>query len=155
VPGEHRSSDRPARGSTGLSGLPECPAGFIGIRKGRRTIVSVRYVEFSREAIENLPAEARRVRLAQLGEELTVRLRAHADSAAYWREVGQVIDDLKAVGHDLWSHDYDGQRRMLWGWDYMQPEIAGQLQIQFDHQGAVKVFWRTENPQLAAGEEEE
>ena len=85
-----------------------------------------------------------------------MRLRAHAEWAAYWREVERVIDDLRAVGHDLWSHDYDGQRRMLWGWDYMRPEIAGQLQIQFDHQGTAKVFWRTENPQLGTvGEEEE
>lgn len=135
---------------------PECPADFIGIRKWRLTIVPVLYVEFSRETIENLPAEARRVRLAQLGEELSVRLCAHADWAAYWQEVERVIDDLRAVGHDLWSHDYDGERRMLWGWDYMRPEIAGQLQIQFDHQGAVEIFWRTENPRLGTmGAEEE
>ena len=156
MPGQHRQLGQASRGSTGLSGLPEWAAGVIGIRKWRRTIVSVRYVEFSRDAIENLPAEARRVRLAQLGEELSLRLRAHPDWAAYWLEVQCVIDDLRAVGHDLWSHDYDGQRRMLWGWDYMRPEIAGQLQIQFDHQGTVKVFWRTENPRLGtAGEEEE
>jgi hypothetical protein len=38
----------------------------------------------------------------------------------------------------------------------MRPEIAGQLQIQFDHQGTVEIFWRTENPRLAAmGAEEE
>jgi hypothetical protein len=135
---------------------PACPAEFIGIRKWGRTIVPVLYVDFSRETIENLPAETRRVRLAQLGEELSMRLRAHAEWAAYWREVERVIDDLRAVGHDLWSHDYDGKRRMLWGWDYMRPEIAGQLQIQFDHQGTVEIFWRTENPRLGAmGADEE
>jgi hypothetical protein len=60
------------------------------------------------------------------------------------------VSDLKEAGHDLWTHDYDGSRCMLWGWDYMHPETAGKLQLQFVYRGPVLTFWRTDDPQLAA-----
>ena len=64
---------------------------------------------------------------------------------AYQAEVATVIRELQAVGHDLWSHDYDGQRRELWGWNYGELDGAGFLQIQFDFQGDVTTFWRGED----------
>lgn len=104
--------------------------------------------------MESLPSEARRDCLAQLQAQLTDRLKAHSDWDAYWQEIERIISDLREVGHDLWRHDYDGESRQLWGWDYMRPETAGQFQVQFDSHGSVEVFWRTENPQLGTGSSE-
>lgn len=105
--------------------------------------------KFSRNAIESLSGTDRAERLGELEQSLTSRLSGHqANWNEYWREAQQVIDDLKCLGHDLWSHDYDGHRRHLWGWDYMKSDGAGLLQIQFDFEGVVKTFWRTEDPQL-------
>ena len=59
------------RSESGGRHHPVCPAEFIGIGKGEADHRICPVFEFSRETIENLPAEARRVRLAQLGEELS------------------------------------------------------------------------------------
>ncbi|MBS0294711.1 MAG: hypothetical protein JSR45_00275 [Proteobacteria bacterium] len=101
---------------------------------------------FSRKAIEALDHPERRYRLG----ELEVLIDAKLDSFRiqwdpFWREVTAVIEDLKAAGHDLWRHDYDGERRCLWGFDYGKTPEAGQLQIQFDYEGPTKTFWRDLN----------
>ena len=112
-------------------------------------------VEFARAVIEALPEPARRDRLAQLRAQIDAALAGHRDWDDYWARTQAVIDGLKAIGHDLWSHDYDGERRALWGWDYMRPEGAGKLQIEFDHQGTVRTFWRGEDARLGASDEDE
>ena len=105
--------------------------------------------KFSRHAIESLSSTERAERLGELEQSLTSRLSGHqANWNGYWEEAQQAIDDLKSLGHDLWSHDYDGHRRHLWGWDYMRPDASGLLQIQFDFEGVVETFWRTEDAKL-------
>ena len=111
--------------------------------------------QFSRELIEGLPPEERRGCIKELEAHFTARLRNHLTWDDYWLEVHRIIADLKSVGHDLWSHDYDGGRRHLYGWDYGRPEEAGYLQIQFDYEGPVRAFWRTENPRLGTTADEE
>ena len=113
------------------------------------------YSQFRRDLLEALPYEERRVHLQELEERLTTRLRNHTTWDNYWEEVLCIIEDLRSVGHDLWSHDYDGERRHLWGWDYGRPDGAGYLQIQFDYEGSVKTFWRTDNPRLGTTDNEE
>ncbi len=103
---------------------------------------------FSRTILESLTHGDRRERLAALAQALTHRLAEHSQWNEYWREVDAVIAELRALGHDLWSHDYDGERRHLWGWDYMHPKTAGYLQIQFDFEGPVMTFWRGEDAAL-------
>ncbi len=104
------------------------------------------YSKFSRVVLEDFPSNDRKKLLAELKSHLTERLLAYKSQNVYWQEVDCIISDLRAVGHDLWSHHYDGQYH-LWGWDYNRPDTAGNLQIQFDQQGSVITFWRTENPQ--------
>jgi hypothetical protein len=58
------------------------------------------------------------------------------------------IAEMRALGHDLWRHDWDGESRELWGWDYAKKEGTGLLQLQFRFRGEVKTFWRSENPML-------
>ncbi|MAQ92249.1 MAG: hypothetical protein CMM84_01775 [Rhodothermaceae bacterium] len=105
--------------------------------------------KFSRQSIESLPETERGSRLRELEQALTSRLSEHQyDWNTYWQQAQRIVEELRGLGHDLWSHDYDGQRRHLWGWDYMKPDGAGLLQIQFDFEGTVDAFWRSEDPQL-------
>src|SRR5918998_275931 len=77
-----------------------------------------------------------------LGPHTDDRLADKLDSADFQRETEAIIADLRAAGHDLWSHDYDGEGRHLWGWDYMRPSQAGRLQIQFNFRAPCQTFWR-------------
>lgn len=104
--------------------------------------------KFSRHAIEALDASERRERLAELARLLSRRLAAFDNWEVYWREANFVIEELRAMGHDLWRHDWDGESRELWGWDYGRKTGTGLLQLQFRFRGEVKTFWRTENPML-------
>ena len=89
-----------------------------------------------------------RMKLKDLSFCLTERLKTYKEWQRYWKEANNIIDDLKAVDHDLWPHDYDGRRKHLWGWDYMRLDSAGFLQIEFDFNGIVSLYWRGENEVL-------
>lgn len=106
------------------------------------------YQKYERAILENLQDKERKIILTSFEKDLTSRLEPFSDWNKYWKEVDSIIKELKHIGHDLWSHDYDGEGKHLWGWDYMRMETAGFLQIQFDFNGKVKMFWREDNPQL-------
>ncbi len=101
--------------------------------------------KFARTTLESLPPIDRGKELDDLAEILTRRLGSTSSQQDCWDEITRVVEKLRALGHDLWSHDYDGESRHLWGWDYMRPEDAGYLQIQFDCDGKALVFWRGED----------
>lgn len=103
----------------------------------------------SRTALEALAGPERQLALRQLEADLDACLAAgRGDWQRFWEIEDQLIQALKAQGHDLWSHDYDGYSKHLWGWDYMRLESAGELQIQFDFKGPTRVFWRGEDGRL-------
>lgn len=102
----------------------------------------------TRKNLESLPASERAAALATLRAMIDERLAPHTTWEAYWPATKLVIDELKAAGHDLWSHDYDGESRQLWGWDYMRPATAGMLQIQFNFAAPCQTFWRDEDGRL-------
>ena len=106
----------------------------------------------SRNRLEELPVIERHRALQTLEEQLTQRLKDCAEWDGYWIQVREIIDDLRLEGHDLWDHDFDGQSRQLWGWNYENPDTAGFLQILFQHKGPVRTFWRTENPRVATND---
>jgi hypothetical protein len=101
----------------------------------------------ARSELELLPAPGRATALADLRATIDERL-AGRDEQAYWLEVRAIVEELRAAGHDLWHHDTDGERRDLWGWDYMRLATAGFLQIQFDIRSRCQTFWRTEDGRL-------
>jgi hypothetical protein len=101
----------------------------------------------SRKELESLPAAERPAALAGLRAMIDNRLSGREEEA-YWREVRAIIEELRAAGHDLWHHDTDGERRDLWGWDYMRLDAAGFLQIQFDIRSRCQTFWRNEDGRL-------
>ena len=103
----------------------------------------------TRKALEAMSAEARAAALEDLRAEIDRRLSGLGEWDAYWRQADAIVKELKRAGHDLWSWDYDGERRRLWGWDYNKPPAkAGRLQIQFDFEGTCRTFWRDDDPTL-------
>jgi hypothetical protein len=100
------------------------------------------YRKYERSSLENLQKNERKSILSLFEAELTRRLEPFTNWDEYWKETHEIINELRRIGHDLWSHDYDGEGTHLWGWDYMRMETAGFLQIQFDFNGKVKMFWR-------------
>ncbi len=104
--------------------------------------------EYGRLALEALPDDQRRTRLASLARLLTQRLAGLTDWNAYWESVAIVIEELRSLGHDLWRHDFDSEGRELWGWDYTRRDGIGFLQVHFRFKGEVHTHWRTENPRL-------
>ncbi len=105
------------------------------------------YTPYSRSLLENLNEAERDKKLQELENILKERVMKCTNVNDFSQELEQVISDLKNVGHDLHSHDYVGPGKELWGWDYMQPENAGYLQIRFEFPHIIKTFWRTKNPQ--------
>ncbi len=71
--------------------------------------------DFSRDAFEKHAHPSSLS--AELADLLTQRLRAASDPAA---EAQAILDDLKAIGHALWSWD-ESADFMTYGDDYMRP----------------------------------
>ncbi|MDP3740601.1 MAG: hypothetical protein Q8R02_24655 [Hyphomonadaceae bacterium] len=102
----------------------------------------------TRKEVESLSAAERAAALAALRAMIDQRLGPHTTPDTYWPATQHIIGELKAAGHDLWSHDHDGESRHLWGWDYMRLSTAGLLQIQFNFAKPCQTFWRGEDGRL-------
>ena len=103
----------------------------------------------TRTELEGLSAGPRAAALARLRAQIDDRLAGRSDPFDFWRETEAIVAELRAADHDLWSHDYDGEARHLWGWNYMHPREAGRLQIQFNFATPCQTFWRGEDGRLA------
>jgi hypothetical protein len=102
-----------------------------------------------RAELEALSAAARAAELARLRAQIDDRLAGRSNWRDFWRETEAIVAELRTADHDLWSHDYDGESRHLWGWNYMRPEQAGRLQIQVNFGAPCQTFWRGEDGRLA------
>jgi hypothetical protein len=81
--------------------------------------------------------EADRQQLARdLSGELTLRLRAAADPA---KEVLRLIDELRALGHDLWSFD-ESTDFQLWCGDWVAPKQPYELVLEFGYRDGEQPF---------------
>ncbi len=72
--------------------------------------------EFSRKRLELLDDLERAIALKDLEPLLSERLENYKDDwGKYCSKSLAVIEELRLLGHNLWSHDYDVERRELWG----------------------------------------
>jgi hypothetical protein len=72
--------------------------------------------------------DGERVRLGdELAQELTRRVQASADPA---QETYECIEDLKRLGHDLWSFD-ESDDFQLWCADWTRPTKQVELFVEF------------------------
>ena len=97
--------------------------------------------KFSRAEMESLSKEDRVQRLSELAQLLNEKLRNNGVRNSYWRGSEAVIEELRQLNHDLWSHDFDGDKS-IWGWDYSRMATAGFLEIEFDFLGTISCGWR-------------
>lgn len=52
----------------------------------------------------------------------------------------KMIEDLKTLGHGLWSHGFDEDGGEIWGWNYMEEKSPRGLYLVFG-KNEVKVDW--------------
>jgi hypothetical protein len=101
----------------------------------------------TRKTLEALDNAARAEALAELRAGIDARL-AGKPWDDFWKETSVIVAELKKAGHDIWSWDWDGKQSHLWGWDYMRPDTAGKLQIEFTFARSCRTFWRDEGWRL-------
>jgi hypothetical protein len=94
---------------------------------------------FARFVFERLDAEGKTALSRRLAELLSDRLTHAAD---FDEEVGHIVEDLRQVGHELFSIDEDVGRQ-VWGRDYTKNSAPGLL-IEFVAPNAVDVTWEGE-----------
>ena len=100
------------------------------------------YEGFSYQSIASRLDSERTEELQKLAADITKRLRPFVHGDQYEQEVASIIEDLRSVGYDLWSHDYDGTGKEVWGGDYMHPDTMCRINITFDpNEGEVEVVW--------------
>lgn len=102
------------------------------------------YLEYNRQKLEFLGEKERTHQLQDLEKLISERLSLVTDREKYFVEVEHIVADLRLAGHDLWSHDYDGQDTEIWGWNYMDLSQAGRLKITFVWKGNITIDWREE-----------
>jgi hypothetical protein len=98
--------------------------------------------EFSPGAIAALEANERVERLHRLEAALARTLGQDASPAQFIDRTREAINELRALGHDLWSFDSDGDTFETWCGDWTRPEMAGPLTITFRAPASVEVGWR-------------
>ena len=94
----------------------------------------------SRTVLDALPDADRVARLHELEVVIARRVSAAKTPEAFLRECRLIVDELRALGHDLWSWDSDGENE-TWGGDYMHPETAGRLLVMFEFRGSTRLAW--------------
>ncbi len=95
---------------------------------------------FSRTTLENLTDIERKSRFSELEEILNRGLESITQHELFQKKIDYVIDELKRIGHDLWSWDYDGEN-YVWGGDYTNKENSGKLILEFISPNKVRVMW--------------
>lgn len=81
----------------------------------------------SPEFAESVSPEDRQLWLIQISRLLTERI---LRAANFELEVKNTIDELRLLGHDLWSFDSDGEWQ-IWCGNWVQSENSGKLILHF------------------------
>jgi hypothetical protein len=96
---------------------------------------------FSPAALEALTEVDRTVRLRSLESELVAALAPHGTRQEFFDRTRLLVEGLRALGHDLWSFDSDGEEFEIWSGDYTRKGGGGPLTIAFRYPQAVEVGW--------------
>lgn len=93
-------------------------------------------MRFSQPVLAALSGAERAARLQELQETLAARLRGAPD---FHDEVGRIVMELRAQGHDLWSFD-ESDDFQVWCPDYTKPAMSG-LSVYFHMPDEVEASW--------------
>ncbi len=94
-------------------------------------------LEFSRAKFDGIHEADRDALCTRLAAAITKRL---ASDLHFHDLVGSVVSELRALGHDLWSFDQDGDTFEIWCPNYAHPTGPG-LVITFRFDGPTEVRW--------------
>jgi hypothetical protein len=117
-------------------GHSSCP-----LRENPNTLARLMNAKFSFAEISALPPEERPQRLLELRTELATRLSLAKSPSEFLRESTALVQDLRALGHDLCSFDADDDFE-IWCGDWSQDNGGGPLALTFPFPGEVQVEWR-------------
>ena len=65
-----------------------------------------------------------------LSEELTLRLQRASSPEA---EIDLMVEELKALGHELYSWDHNPDSFQAWGDSYHEPKTSNRLLVEFSY----------------------
>jgi len=103
---------------------------------------------FSPEAIRRLDEPARSDRLRELAASLRDRLSSDMAVAEFFAQSRRLVDELRSLGHDLWSFDTDGESFEIWCGDWTSA-AGGRLLITFGYPREAEVTWDQRPPDSA------
>ncbi len=98
--------------------------------------------QFNSDILSKLHPSELDSRLVQLEFLINERLPNTMSIDDFRVEMYKVIDELKDIGHDIWSWDYDGIAGGTWGGDYTKPEKMVKLIIEFHWKDRSEVKWK-------------
>lgn len=97
---------------------------------------------FGREQLERLSVDERVDRFNELASVLESNIPKDVKPFEFHNTtIPWLIQGLKDIGHDIWHWDSPGNLS-IWGGDYMRPETAGKVTVEFEHPRTVRVGWR-------------
>jgi hypothetical protein len=92
-------------------------------------------------AIASLGAEARAERLRSLEATLAGLLPKESSRREFFERSHGLVEELRALGHDLWSFDSDGDDFETWCGDWTRTG-SGPMTVTFRYPRRVEVSWR-------------
>jgi hypothetical protein len=97
---------------------------------------------FGREQLEQLSVDERVDRFNELASVLESNIPKDVKPFEFHNvTIPWLIQGLKDIGHDIWHWDSPGNLS-IWGGDYMRPESAGKLTVEFEHPRTVRLGWQ-------------
>jgi len=98
--------------------------------------------EFRPECLAALDQDERKERLLRLQAVLVRTLENETSLAEFFARTHVLVDELRAIGHDLWSFDGDGAEFETWCGDWTRSEMRARLIVTFRTPCSVEVEWR-------------
>jgi hypothetical protein len=94
------------------------------------------------QELATLDGSSRALRLRELEEEFTSRFDDGLSREQFFATANRLVKELRALGHDLWSFDTDGDSFEIWCGDYTQKGGGGPLSVEFRYPNKVEINWR-------------
>lgn len=95
---------------------------------------------YSSDVVEALADRARSARLTSLEAELAKRMTVVSTVGEFFARSRELVEELRALGYDLWSFDSDGHEFETWCGDWTR-EGGTPLVLSFRYPRTVKVEW--------------
>jgi hypothetical protein len=89
-----------------------------------------------------LDESSRALRLREFEGVLASRFDEGLTREQFFATANRLVEELRALGHDIWSFDSDGETFEIWCGDYTKKGGGGPLSIEFRYPNKVGIEWR-------------